>query len=288
MISSLGVAFMRAIAPLPLPWVRALGGALGWVLYFLVVPRRRVALRNLELCFPDWSDAQRRRIVHRHFVLFAQAWLDRAWLWHAKPEVTRRRIVLTGAVRELAGTDATLIFAPHFVGMDAGWTAITQQVPRRFVGIYTRQANPVVDEWMLAGRHRFESATPFGRADGVRGLVAALKRGEVMYLLPDMNFGPEESVFVPFYGIPAATVPSLSRFARLGRAKVVPVVTRLTRTGYEVHVHEAWAGFPSDDAVADTALMNERLQGYIATMPEQYYWVHKRFKTRPPGEPGLY
>jgi KDO2-lipid IV(A) lauroyltransferase len=279
---------MRAIAPLPLPVVRALGAALGWLLFFLVVPRRRVALRNLQLCFPAWSAARRRQVVHRHFVLFAQAWLDRAWLWHADPEVTRRRIALTGAVGELAGSGATLIFAPHFVGMDAGWTAITQQVPRRFVGIYTRQANSVVDEWMLAGRHRFESATPFGRADGVRGLVAALKRGEVMYLLPDMNFGPEESVFVPFYGIAAATVPSLSRFARLGRAKVVPVVTRLTPGGYEVQVHEAWANFPTDDAVADTARMNEQLQGYIDAMPEQYYWVHKRFKTRPPGEPGLY
>jgi KDO2-lipid IV(A) lauroyltransferase len=287
-ISRAGVLFMRALAPLPLPLVRALGTALGWLLHLLVVPRKRVALRNLELCFPQWTARERRRAVRRHFVLFAQAWLDRSWLWHAPADVTRRRLVLTGAVRELAGSEPTLIFAPHFVGMDAGWTALTQQVPRRFVGIYTRQANRVVDEWMLAGRHRFESATPFGRADGVRGLVAALKRGEVMYLLPDMNFGAEESIFVPFYGIPAATVPSLSRFARLGHAKVVPVVTRLTASGYEVRVHASWPGFPSRDLRADTAAMNERLQGYIGTMPEQYYWVHKRFKSRPPGEPPLY
>jgi KDO2-lipid IV(A) lauroyltransferase len=109
-----------------------------------------------------------------------------------------------------------------------------------------------------------------------------------MYLLPDMNFGPEESIFVPFYGVPAATVPSLSRFARLGRAKVVPVVTRMRRGGYEVHVHEGWAAFPSGDVEADTALMNRRLQDYIDEMPDQYYWVHKRFKTRPPGEAGVY
>jgi KDO2-lipid IV(A) lauroyltransferase len=109
-----------------------------------------------------------------------------------------------------------------------------------------------------------------------------------MYLLPDMNFGPEESIFVPFYGVPAATVPSLSRFARLARAKVVPLVCRLTPAGYELRLLEAWAGFPSEDLVADTALMNERLQGYIDAMPAQYYWVHKRFKTRPPGEPGVY
>jgi KDO2-lipid IV(A) lauroyltransferase len=126
------------------------------------------------------------------------------------------------------------------------------------------------------------------RAEGVRDLIAALRAGHIMYLLPDMNFGPEESIFVPFYGVPAATVPSLSRFARLGRAKVVPLITRLTPQGYEVRVGEAWKDYPTKDLEADTALMNVRLQAYIDQMPAQYYWVHKRFKTRPPGEPGVY
>ena len=126
------------------------------------------------------------------------------------------------------------------------------------------------------------------RSEGVRDLVAALRAGDVMYLLPDMNFGPEESIFVPFYGVPAATVPSLPRFARLGRAKIVPLLTRLTPAGYEVRVLEAWKDYPTGDVEADTALMNLRLQDYVDAMPSQYYWVHKRFKTRPPGEPGVY
>jgi len=288
MISHLGILFMRALAPLPLPLLRALGVALGWFLHLVIVPRRRVVQANLRACFPGWSEARRRQVTHRLFVLFAQAWLDRAWLWHGAPATVRRRITLTGAVHELDGEAPTLLFAPHFVGMDAGWTALTQQVPRRFVGIYTRQANPVVDAWVLKGRHRFGRCRPFGRADGVRGLVSALRDGEVMYLLPDMNFGPEESIFVPFYGIPAATVPSLSRFARLGGARVVPIVTRLTPHGYEVQVLEAWKDFPTKDLEADTALMNRRLEAWIDTMPEQYYWVHKRFKTRPPGQPSIY
>jgi KDO2-lipid IV(A) lauroyltransferase len=107
-------------------------------------------------------------------------------------------------------------------------------------------------------------------------------------LLPDMNFGPEESIFVPFYGVQAATVPSLSRFAKLGRAKVVPVTTRMTAQGYAVHVGPAWEGYPSNDMTADTAQMNLRLQGYIDAMPDQYYWVHKRFKSRPEGEASVY
>jgi KDO2-lipid IV(A) lauroyltransferase len=105
-----------------------------------------------------------------------------------------------------------------------------------------------------------------------------------LYLLPDMNFGPEESVFVPFYGVAACTVPSLSRFSRLSRAKVVPIISRLTKDGYEIEVLSAWQDFPTADSVADTALMNLRLQTYIDRMPTQYYWVHKRFKDRPNGE----
>jgi KDO2-lipid IV(A) lauroyltransferase len=288
MISRAGIALMRVIAHLPLSWVRALGHGLGLLLYALVWPRRKVVDVNLRLCFPQWSDAQRRRVAREVFVHVAQSFLDRGWLWHAAPEVVRRRLRLTGAVRELEGSEPTILFCPHFVGLDAGVSAVTQQLSRRFVGIYTTQSNPVVDAWVLKGRYRFGNARPMSRSEGVRDLIAALRAGDVMYLLPDMNFGPEESIFVPFYGVPAATVPSLSRFARLGKAKVVPLITRLTPEGYDVRVCESWRDYPSKDVEADTALMNLRLQDYIDGMPSQYYWVHKRFKTRPPGQPGVY
>lgn len=269
---------------LPLPVVRALGAVLGRLLYGLVASRRRVVLTNLSLCFPQWSEAEVRAQAVQVFIHFAQSWLDRGWLWHGSPQLTQRRLRLTGAVHELDGDRPTVLFAPHFMGLDAGWTALTQRIPRRFTTIYTDQANPVSDAWILEGRKRFGSARLFGRIEGVKPILEALKKGEPLYLLPDMNFGPEESVFVPFYGVPAATVPSLSRFARLGRAKVVPVISTMTRDGYDIQVLPAWTDFPSGDVLADTALMNERLQGYIDTMPSQYYWVHKRFKDRPPGE----
>ncbi len=288
MISRLGILFMRAIAPLPLGVVRAMGTVLGWLLYFLVVPRRRIARRNLELCFPQWSKAQRRTVVRRHFIVFAQAWLDRSWLWHGHPDVVRRRLNLTGAVDELDGKQPAILLAPHFLGLDAGVTALTQQQGRPMIGVYTRQSNPTVDEWIFKGRQRFGAARPLSRADGVREMISAVRQGELMYLLPDMNFGAQDSIFVPFYGIQAATLPSLPRFARLCRAKVVPLVTRLTPQGYEVRILASWTDYPTADLLADTALMNKRLEGYIDQMPEQYYWVHKRFKSRPPGEPPLY
>jgi KDO2-lipid IV(A) lauroyltransferase len=279
---------MRGLAQLPLPLLRALGWLLGWMLYGLVVSRRHTVQVNLHLCFPQMTPVQVRHLSHRVFVRFAQAWLDRGWLWHGTPEVVRSRLTLSGAVEELQGSDPTVIFAPHFVGLDAGWTALTEQLPRHFTTIYTDQTNKIADAWILQGRQRFGSSRLFGRADGVKTIIGSLRQGDPLYLLPDMNFGPNESLFVPFYGVRAATVPSLSRFARLGRAKVVPVITRLTRRGYEAQVLSAWSNYPTDDLLADTALMNARLQSYIDAMPEQYYWVHKRFKDRPNGEPDPY
>ena len=288
-----GIVFMQVLAALPLPLVRALGTLLGWVLFAVVVPRRRVVKVNLLLCFPELSTPEIHRLVRQTFVYFAQAWLDRSWLWHAPAEVVKSRLKLTGAIDELSGTQPTVIFAPHFVGLDAGWAALTQQVPRAFTTIYTDQANRLLNRWILRGRSRFAGmpgggARLFGRAEGVQPIISALKGAQPLYLLPDMNFGPEESVFVPFYGVAAATVPSLSRFARLGRAKVVPVISRLTRTGYEVQVMPAWENYPTSDVVADTALMNQQLENYINTQPAQYYWVHKRFKTRPEGDAPVY
>ena len=197
-------------------------------------------------------------------------------------------MTLSGDVASLSDAQPTVLFAPHFVGLDVGWTALTLNLPLHFTTIFTPQSNAVVDAWVAKGRLRFGQVRLFRREDGVKPIVSALRQHELLYLLPDMNFGPSESVFVPFYGEPAATVPSLSRFAKLGRARVVPVITRMTPAGYEVVVHPAWTDFPSDDVLADTATMNLRLQSFIDAMPAQYFWVHKRFKTRPPGAPELY
>jgi KDO2-lipid IV(A) lauroyltransferase len=285
---ALGLAFMRLLARLPLSWVRALGWVFGQILHLAAVRRRGIARTNWALCFPQLSEPERHAAVRRHFVLFAQSLLDRSWLWHGAPETVHRRLRLTGVPEVLLGDAPLVLFAPHFVGLDAGWTAITSQVQRRFCTIYAKQASVSLDRWILEGRQRFGTPHIVRRRQGLKPLVAALRAGEPLYLLPDMDYGLSDSVFVPFYGVPAATVPSLSRFARLSGAQVVPVISRLTPDGYDIQVMPAWEGFPSDDALADTAAMNQRLQAIIDTMPEQYYWVHKRFKNRPQGEPSPY
>lgn len=284
----LGLVFMRVLAALPLPWVRALGWVLGQVLHTAAARRRRIARANWGICFPEQSTAERNRAVRRHFVLFAQAWMDRSWLWEASDVTIRSRLKLTGDLQALAGNEPTVLFAPHFVGMDAGWTALTAHLERRFCGIYAEQLNADVDQWMTQGRQRFGEPHIVAMRQGLKPLVAALRQGLPLYLLPDMDYGTRDSVFVPFFGVQTATITSLSRFARMARARVVPVVSRLTREGYEVTVHSPWINYPTGDVEADTATMNTCLEGFIRAMPEQYYWVHKRFKTRPEGEPSFY
>ena len=280
---------MRGLRWWPLPVLRALGAALGDLLYIAVPSRRRVALTNLTLCFPHWTPDYRTRMVREHFRHFAQAWLDRSWLWHADADLVRRRVRLCGDLSVLQDTaQPVVVFAPHFVGLDVGWTMLALSVDRAFTTIYTQQSNELIDRWVEQGRGRWGQVRLFRREAGVKSIISALRQGEALYLLPDMNFGEEDSVFVPFYGVPAATIPSLPRFARLGRARVVPVITRMTPQGYDVEVLPAWDDYPTQDLQADTATMNCRLEQMIDTMPGQYYWVHQRFKSRPAGEPGVY
>lgn len=287
-MSRLGVVLMRCLAWLPLPVLRALGAFLGWVLYAFALRRRRVGDINLAIAFPQASPGQRRQWLRAHFVAFAQAWLDRSWLWHASTKVVSQRLKWVGDASLIEASEATVVFAPHFVGLDAGWTALSLRKSGPLATIYTPQRNEVVDAWMRQGRQRFGDVRVCRREDGLQVIRSVLKQHGVLYLLPDLNHGIEESVFVPLFDRPAATVPSLSRLARVGRARVMPMVTRLTSRGYEVSVLPAWSDYPTDDAVADTARMNRELEGLIRDLVPQYHWLHQRFKSTPHGEPSPY
>jgi KDO2-lipid IV(A) lauroyltransferase len=288
MMSRLGIVFMRLLSGLPLSWVRGLGWLLGRFLFAVAGSRRRIALRNLALCRPQLDASARKAVARDHFVLFAQAWLDRSWLWHGAPATVRRRLKITGAVEAVDAGAPLIVFAPHFVGLDAGWTALTQAVPRRFATIYMPIENKVLDDWVRQGRQRFGQVLIFPRSQGVRQIAAQVGEGAVLYLLPDLDYGAAQSEFIDFFGVPAATVTSLSRFCRVARARAVTVQSLLTPDGYEVRIGEPWAEFPTADAIADTRRMNAHLEALIVQDPAQYLWTHRRFKTRPAGEPSLY
>jgi KDO2-lipid IV(A) lauroyltransferase len=158
----------------------------------------------------------------------------------------------------------------------------------RIVSIYSNQKNPDFNEAVLRGRSRFNDPVLLSRQDGVRGALKALREGLPFYYLPDMDFGARDAIFVPFFGVPAATVTAAARLAKLSDALVVPCVTRLTARGYEVQLYPAWEDFPGASIATATERVNAFIEARVREMPEQYLWTHKRFKTRPPGEAGFY
>ena len=284
-------ALMRFLSMWPLPCLRVFGHLLGWLLWSLARSRRQIVQTNLQQCFPEKSAPEINALTRAHFVNFSQSLLDRAWLWHAPLEKVQSRFQWVGsdeAFAQLNVDGPRIVFAPHFVGLDAGGLALTLRAPKSVAFIFVPQRNKLIDQWVNQGRQRFGNVKPYYRHEGVKQIMSGLRHGEVLHLSPDMDFGPDESLFVPFMGVNAATVPSLSRFARLGRAPVFSLVTRMTTQGYEMSLSNVWKDFPTEDVAADTLRMNLELEAAVRRSPAQYYWVHKRFKTRPEGEASVY
>ncbi len=289
----LALAVVWCLHWLPYPLLARLGSALGRLLFLLPTERRRVALTNLALCFPELSETARRDLARAHFCAFARSLLDRGIAWWASRERLLRIVRVEGweHVLPLIGRPLILL-APHFVGLDIGAQRLAAE--HRAVSMYSRQKNPVFDAFLRAKRNRFGSVTLVSRQEGVRPLVRAMRAGLPLYYLPDMDLGERDSIFVPFFGVAAATVPALGGLARLlPGAAVVPCVTEqlADRSGYIVRFHPPWRDFPStgpDCDHVDARRMNAFIEQRVRELPAQYHWLHKRFKTRPPGEPSLY
>ncbi len=287
MFSRVLVAVLWLLHFLPLALLARLGHALGVALFAFAGRRRRIVLVNLGLCFPELSAAQREDLARAHFKVLGRSLLERSLLWWASRERLARLTRVEGAERigELSAAGRpVLMLTPHFVGLDAGGIGIAMRYDS--ASIYAEQSDPVFDRLLYRGRRRFGDQLLLSRQDSVRASIKAMKAGRPLYYLPDMDFGARDSIFVPFFGVPAATIPGLSRLARLADAAVVPVITRILPggQGYVVTVGEPWTDFPTADIVADTRRMNAWIEDAVRTMPEQYYWVHRRFKTRPAGE----
>lgn len=291
MLSRLAVLLLWLLHGLPLPLLAAIGRGLGRVLFWLAGRRRHVVEVNLSLCFPELDDTQRRRLARAHFQVLARSVLERGMLWWSRPERLQRLIRVEGAetIRELldAGRPVMLL-APHFVGLDAGGVGIAMRFD--CASLYAEQSSKVFDRLLYQGRKRFGDQLLLSRDENLRTIVRAMKAGRPFYYLPDVNFRTRDSIFVPFFGVAAATVSGLPRLSKLTGAAVVPCATRMLPggQGYVVEVGRAWEDYPTDDVEADTRRMNAWIEEAVRSMPEQYYWVHRRFKTRPAGEPPLY
>jgi len=285
----LGLAIVWLLHLLPLAVLAPIGRGIGLLLYPLARKRRNVTLTNLRMCFPQWSEAERRRVARAHFQCLARAFLEHGYLWWSSRARIQNLVRIEGLEHWHAVQGKPVIwFAPHFVGLDMGGSRIITDW--KGISVYSNQNDPVFDRVLLKGRTRFVTPVLFSRTDGIRPVVKAMRGGLPLYYLPDMDLGARDSVFVPFFNVPAATITGLSRMARLARAAVVPAVTRQLPggQGYVLTFYPAWENFPTDDVVADTRRMNAFIEARVMEMPQQYLWLHKRFKTRPSGEPSPY
>ena len=289
MLIRLGLAIIWLLHFLPLAVLAPLGRGAGLMLYVLSRERRKVALTNLRLCFPNHIDTERHRLARRHFQVLGRGLVEHGLLWWSSKARIQRLVRVEGLEHwDAVGNRPVILLAPHFVGLDMGGTRIITERPG--VSVYSQQKNPVFDRVLLRGRTRFATPVLFSRQDGIRPVVRAMRKGLPLYYLPEMDFGERDSIFVPFFGVSAATVTGLSRIAQLARAAVIPAVTRQLSgaAGYELRFYPAWEDFPSGDLEKDTRRMNAFIEERVVEMPEQYYWVHKRFKTRPAGQPAVY
>lgn len=279
-------ALMWLIHWLPFRAMARIGDAVGAGLFWLVPERRRVTRINLEKCFPEMSERAREKLARAAFRAFCRAFIDRSVLWWGSAERIRRMVLLEGLEHLDAAGPHVVVLAPHFAGLDAA--GIRLSMDRNLSSLYSHQKDPVLDRLLLRSRTRFRPHI-VSRQQGFRKVLRWINEGIPFYYLPDLDFGPKGSVFVPFFGVPAATARGLPYIVRSTGARVVPCVARMRREGgYVVRLYPAWTDYPSGDDVADARRMMAFIEERVREMPEQYHWLHKRFKTRPEGEAKFY
>lgn len=270
-----------------------LGHALSLIAPLLMKRRINIVRRNLELCFPEASIKQRHQWQKEHLRCLAQSIIDRGLFWFGSPQTINDTIHLQGfenIEKLLAENRPILMLAPHFVALDAAATSLSMSL-KKAATIYTPQHDPEIDDIVRQGRGRFNEIHLISRKEGVRGMLRHLKEGTPVYYLPDMDFGRKGSIFVPFFNIPAATLPTTAQIAKSWQAAVVPIVSRWDpATGhYHINVLPALENFPGEQDIEQaTTRINQLLEQWILAEPSQYYWVHRRFKTRPAEEEKLY
>lgn len=285
------VGLFKFLALLPFRVQAGLGHGLGWIGYQLAWDRRRVACINLSICLPELDSNEREQLVREHFGWLGVAAVCQGLSWSAPPGRLSRIVRLRHRERIDALLEVgrpVIVLVPHFIGLELGGTAFTALVHSGMY-MYQRIRNPVIDAQVRHARTRF-GAIPVERQDDLRGLIRTLKSGVPFFYLPDQDPGRRRGVFVPFCGVPVSTVPTLGRIARLAGAVVIPTFARFLPRGQglELCFDPPIADFPSGDTEVDTARMNQVIESRLRSMPAQYFWVHRRFKTRPEGAEPIY
>ncbi len=287
----LGLGVLWLVVQLPYKWQLGIGRLLGMVMYRVAGDRRRIAARNLELCFPEKTADEREMLLKQNFASTGIAFFEMAmsWWW-SKPRLAKLAHVeglehLKQAQREGKGV---ILMAFHFTTLEIGAALLGQQ--HTIDGMYREHKNPLFDFIQRRGRERHNLDSLAVERDDVRGMLKLLRSGRAIWYAPDQDYGAKQSIFVPLFGIQAATVTATSKFAKLGKAQVVPFTQQRLAdgSGYKLVIHPPLDDFPGESDEADCLRINQWVERAIRECPEQYLWAHRRFKTRPPGQPKLY
>ena len=266
------------------------GKLTGSLLFMTLRSRRHIALTNLRLCMPELSEAERVAIARGHFQAYSRSVWERGILWWASEARLRRLIRVEPGPVPVAEMTAqpTILLCPHFVCLDVAGASIAMVASAS--SMYVQQKNTAFDKVLRAGRARFKPVKLFTRQDGIKPILRALRDKLPYFMLPDMDFGEKDAEFVPFFGIEAATLTATARIAATTGAQVMPVIATFLPDyqGYRVKFYPVWDNYPGPDMVAATRRMNEFIEERVREAPSEYFWTHKRFKTRPNGEPSLY
>lgn len=283
------LGFMWLLHWLPLPVLGRFGDLIGSLLFATLKSRRHIALTNLRLCMPELSEAERIDLARKHFQAYSRSVWERAILWWA-PEARLRRLIQVepGVPVEQMAARPTILLCPHFVSLDVAGVAVAFEAS--VSSMYVAQKNVVFDQMLLRGRSRFKPPRLFSRKDGIKPILRALREGMPYFMLPDMDFGDKDAEFAPFFGVPAATLTAPGRLAASTGAQVIPVIATFLPgyRGWRVKFYPAWENYPGDDMLEAARRMNAFIEERVREAPAEYFWTHKRFKTRPEGEPSLY
>ena len=287
----LGLGLLWLVVQLPYRVLLRLGRGLGWLMYHVAGSRRRIATRNLELCFPHMPAAKREQLLKENFASTGIAFFEMAmsWWW---PRDKLAQLAHIEGIEHLQHAQAqgqgVILMAIHFTTLEIG-AALLGQV-HTIDGMYREHRNPLFDFVQRRGRERHNlDATAIERED-VRAMIKVLRKGRAIWYAPDQDYGPKQSLFAPLFGVQAATVTATTKFARLGRSIVLPFTQQRLPDGqgYRLTIHPPLADFPGETEEADCLRVNAWVEQAIVSCPAQYLWAHRRFKTRPPGEPKLY
>ena len=278
----LGVGLCMALARLPWGLQRAMGAAVGWLALRLLPDRREAARTNLALCLPELDGPAREALLRANFrdVGIGLFEFARAWWGEVAPMRASARIEGLEILQRLqAEGRGVLLVSGHFMTLELCGRLLCDHVP--LAGMYRKHRSPVMEWAVLRGRLRYASAM-FGNGD-TRAAIRHLKRGGFLWYAPDQDMRGKDTVFAPFFGIPAATITATHQFARMTGCAVVPFFHRREGADYVLQVGQPLSPFPTDDAVADTAAVNAAIEAMVRQAPSQYLWLHRRFKRQPDG-----